>query len=211
MKPEELARNMAMLEAQERKARITAPDGMPEERFRETVIVRVKSVDDLYNPYDPTPEEDRELNADVEAYILKQMKRLPKKSHVIIQLFIPAPQLIGERRKTIPASFTNYFRARAIDHLIRNRRRFFRWTLNLILGVLFLTGCLLIAHLLKLSSPDHPFYNVLSEGLSIIGWVALCEPAAYLIFGWKEDRREQHTYMRLHNADITITETGLYS
>lgn len=208
MRQEELARDAAKLEERERKAHITVPKGL-QHIFNDTVIVRVKDAEDLYNPYDPTPEEDRDLNEDVEAYILKQMKRLPKKSHITIHLFIPEATLTGERLKTIPASFTNYFRARAIDHLVRNNRRFLRWTLNLLSGIVFLTACLLVAHLLKIQAPNHPFYNVLSEGLSIIGWVALWEPASYLLFGWKTDLREQHTYMRLHGADISITATDV--
>ena len=59
MRQEELARDAAKLEERERKAHITVPKGL-QHIFNDTVIVRVKDAEDLYNPYDPTPEEDRE-------------------------------------------------------------------------------------------------------------------------------------------------------
>ena len=78
------------------------------------------------------------------------------------------------------------------------------WLVSLFLGLLFLSFCLAVAHILRQMTTRIPFFAILSEGFSIIGWVALWEPATYLLYGRRQDQYTLWNYMRLRRASIHV-------
>ncbi len=176
----------------------------------DNLVVKVSSIEDLFNQYDPSPMVERDLNPMVEEYLLSQMAYVSSKKgiNVTITLDEKAKSQIDsaqqEQLESIKNAFSNHFKIRAINQLILNRRKTRVWIWHFFFGILFLAFCLIAAHILKQNAETNRFLDVLSESMGIIGWVVIWEPAEYFLFGWQENVRRLRDFMILHNANVEI-------
>ena len=184
----------------ERKARLV--QNLAELYHEDTIAIRLRSADDLYNHFDPAPEQERELSAEIEAYILKEIEYKPPKSQIAVTFIADDVSLYDI--ELMRSAFANHFRRRAEEQLIRNRKSVLRWLYRFLVAVAVLAVLLFAAHFFRTHAEDHPFCIVLSEGLGIIGWVALWEPATYFLYGRSEERRILFDFIRLSRATVTI-------
>ena len=188
------------LESRERKAHLL--DEISELYHENTLFICLPSKNDFFNPFDPAPEEERELSDDIEDYIFTELEHKEAKARIGITFITDNVSQFDI--KTIKSAFSNHFKIRAEEQIIKNRKSFNHWIILLIVGLVILCGLLFAAHQFKLHSNGHPFFSILSEGLGIVGWVALWEPASYFLYGRNEERRTLFDYMRLHRAEVKI-------
>ncbi len=188
------------LEEKERKAHLI---GEAVELYRKnTILIRLDSPTDFYNPFDPETESERELSDEVEAYILKEMEHKNKESRIGVTIL--ADDTSQYDREIMQKAFTNHFKIRAEEQIIKNQVSLYSWIRKLFLGILVLGFFLLLARVFRVDADAHPFLNILSEGFGIVGWVALWEPATYFLYGHNEGRELLMNYMKLHRARVTI-------
>ena len=193
------------LEKRERKEHLI--DEITELYFEDTINIRLKDISALYNQFDPAPLENRALNTEAENYIMEEIDHFRHGSRVQVNILVPKISKNNDFSKEMIAhSFENHFQTRAQEQLILNTKATHRWLRNLLWGSLFLAASLISAHILNILSEQIRFLAVLSESLSIIGWVALWEPASYFLYGRQEGARTLRHYMRLHRAKINILE-----
>ena len=166
------------------------------------IDIRVDSVSELYNKYDPSPLPRRYLNDEVEAYILAQMQHAAHNTKITLNFHPVQPE--EKENSQIAQSCIHHFKDRAFEQYMLNKRRVRLWLVSLFFGLLFLSICLAVAHILR-QTADVPLFAILSEGFGIIGWVALWEPASYLLYGKRQDSLRLWNYMRLRHAKINIT------
>ena len=197
------AEKESALEKRERKVRLVQK--LSQLYHEDTVAIRLHSADGLYSRFDPAPEQTRELSADIESYILKELEYKSPKARVAV-IFI-ADDVSLYDIELMRSAFANHFKRRAEEQIIRNRKSMHRWLYKLLVAVIVLAALLFAAHLLSTHSAGHPFYSVISEGLGIIGWVALWEPATYFLYGRSEERRALFDFLRLRHATVTIKAT----
>ncbi len=172
---------------------------------RASINVALPDIAELYNRLDPSALGERSLNHEVTEYLYERVDRVPRFSQLTIRLSVSAAQ--GVNGEDVAVSISNYFGHKALDQLISNRRMLRKWLWNLLLGTVVLSIFLFGAHLLKLHAAEVPFFAVLSEGLSIVGWVALWEPANYFLFDIRNDNAVLRRYMRLHRAKVCVLQT----
>jgi hypothetical protein len=71
------------------------------------------------------------------------------------------------------------------------------------IAIVFLFLCLLIIRLL--STLEQSLINtMLSEGLTIIGWVAMWEPVYVFLYGWWPIVQKRNTYRKILSMDIRV-------
>ncbi len=75
---------------------------------------------------------------------------------------------------------------------------------ELLVGLLFLGACLAVAALLASSSGPSWARTFFSEGLIIVGWIALWHPVDMLFFERLPLLREQRVLRRIQNADVLV-------
>lgn len=75
---------------------------------------------------------------------------------------------------------------------------------ELLVGLLFLGACLAVAALLASSSGPSWARTFFSEGLIIVGWIALWHPVDMLFFERLPLLREQRVLRRIQNADVRV-------
>ena len=135
------------------------------------ILLRLRDLSQLFNSMDPSPFIERDLDADAEEFIVSWARELPagRALDLIIHLSTPAGP---ERLAGVENAVRSYFASRAeikrreLGQLMRRGR------LSLGVGLLFLVGCLVLAHFVAPAGGDTATDNV-REGLTNGGWVAM--------------------------------------
>lgn len=165
--------------------------------------INIADFDDLYEKFDVDKLETRDLNSDFEAYLMDKIDKVDYLPNLTIH--IHCPQNLELSDELIKKACVNHFEEKSIFQLHQNHLMLRKWTSGLIGGFFFLGLCLLASNILKYPQFDvKPFCKVLSESFSIIGWVAIWEPACYFLFSKKEDKRKLRNCYILHSAEYII-------
>ncbi len=188
------------LEKHERRAHLMGE--LAELYHRNTIFIRLRDPDDFYNRLDPAPEHERALNDDVEAYLFNELAHISSQARIGVTFVVSGVSLYTA--ELMRKAFENHFKIRAEEQLIKNRKSRNHWLVTLIGSMMALALFLFLAHVFRTNAAGHPFFSILSEGFSIIGWVALWEPATYFLYGRNQEIKALYDYMRLHRATVTI-------
>lgn len=170
------------------------------EKHRGIIELRVRSLDDLFHAFDPSPMVGRDLDNEVEAYILESALELPERAYrLVIHVTAPAADTVGN--KIIAAAVRSYFayrsevQARRLRLLLREGRQ------ALAVGLGFLALCWGLGFLAVDLVPA-PFGDFLNEGLLIIGWVANWRPAEIFLYDWRPMKRQGAVLDALAEMDV---------
>jgi hypothetical protein len=131
---------------------------------------------------DPSPFVDRDLDADAEEYITSWARELPAGDdlELVIQLSVPSPP---ERTAGVEDAVRRYFGTRAAIKRLEFGQLMRRGRLSLVVGSVFLITCLLLGELVA-KSGSGALFDILREGLTIAGWVAMWRPLEIYLYDW---------------------------
>lgn len=157
--------------------------------------MRLRELAQMFNSMDPSPFIDRDLDPAAEEYIIGWAREQPtdREFELAIHLASPAP---AERVAGVQDAVRNYFTARALTKLLEFRQLIARGRQTLLIGLTFLAGCLVLSGLVA-KAHWGTAGDVLSESLTICGWVAMWRPLEIYLYGWWPVRREQRLFERL--------------
>jgi hypothetical protein len=174
-----------------------------------TIEVRISRIEQLFNSFDPSPFDDRDLDDDAEAHIAGWARELPKDATIRILLHMPAEEAHRAQDRALGAALTHYFEVRA-GWIDRDRRELFRlgWR-YLAVGLIVLSMCLLISQLLPAVMGTGSATRIAQEGLIILGWVANWKPIETFLYDWWPLKRRADLYRRIASADVAILATGV--
>jgi hypothetical protein len=165
------------------------------------IQVRVATVEQIFNPMDPTPLEDRSLNPEVADWIEEWAEDLDRDQPITLEVMVADQRLAG-REEAIATGIHNHFEyrewqsARQLSKLMREGR------LSLVIGVAAIFGFNGAAHVIGRST--NPLLEVLHEGLLVVGWVSMWKPMEIFLYSWWPIRREVRACRRLAEADVTF-------
>jgi hypothetical protein len=146
------------------------------------IMLRLRELAQLFNSMDPSPFVERDLDADAEEYIMSWAHELPadRDLELVIQLSLPAP---ADRVAGVEDAVRRYFAARATIKRLEFGQLMRRGRLSLVVGSIFLASCLLLGQLVAKSSGG-PVADIIREGLTIAGWVAMWRPLEIYLYDW---------------------------
>jgi hypothetical protein len=146
------------------------------------IMLRLRDLAQLFNSMDPSPFVERDLDADAEEYIMSWAHELPsgRDLELVIQLSLPAA---ADRVAGVEDAVRRYFGARAAIKRLELGRLMRRGRLSLLVGSIFLATCLLLGQLVARSASG-PVADILREGLTIAGWVAMWRPLEIYLYDW---------------------------
>ena len=146
------------------------------------IMLRLRELAQLFNSMDPSPFVDRDLDADAEEYIVSWARELPSSSR--LELFIElATPTRADRMAGVEDAVQRYFATRAAIKRLEFAHMMRRGRLSLIVGIVFLTTCLMTAGLVA-KHGHGSIANIMTEGLTIAGWVALWKPLEIYLYDW---------------------------
>jgi hypothetical protein len=163
-----------------------------------TIMLRLRELAQLFNSMDPSPFVERDLDADAEEYIVSWARELPadRELELVLQLAVEPPP---ERTAGVEDAVRRYFGSRAAMKRLDFSQLMRRARLSLLVGLVFLAACLLLGGLVgRVASGT--VAQILTEGLTICGWVAMWRPLEIYLYDWwplKEDQRRLDLLSRM--------------
>lgn len=162
------------------------------------IEVNLREVRQLFNHLDPAPFREKDLDPAAEAYIVDAFREIGFDRLKCLVVHLPEREATSPDALALPLAVSNYFAYRGIQVSVERRRLLQRGLGNLAAGLAFLFVCL------SLRAPVAMFVHseVLTEGLLIIGWVALWRPVEIFLYdGWtllrQQRRLEQLASMKV--------------
>lgn len=174
------------------------------QREEETYLVEIKlnDMNQLFNSLDPSPFLVKDLDDNARDYIVGSVCEFSLSTPLKLVFYLP-PEDEQEARVILPVALHNYF-----DYCERREHRRLKviWRqgrIALIMGVVFLFVSLSLSKLVtKLG--ESTFVQFLEEGLIIIGWVALWEPAGIFLYKWWPVQYKKRVFEKLSRIPIEI-------
>lgn len=190
----------------------TSPKGT-EALYREQdgkllIEIELKSLMQIFNSFDPAPFHEKELDANAEVYVYNSVAEFPLKKPLELMIHLPPSEIDKDTEETLKKAIKNHFSYRSLLTEIELRRVFQRGRRNMAIGFVFLFLCLLIIGLLS-TLEGGLLKTTLSEGLTIIGWVAMWEPINVFLYGWWPLIQKRNIYNKILGMDVKVSRSSI--
>jgi hypothetical protein len=174
------------------------------EEGRACIDIRLNTWRQLFDLRDPAPFRERDLDPGAVDHLLTSVREIPIRQPVRINLFILPNTDETLEKSVLEAAIRAHFlherelAERAIAANFRNGRYLF--VLGLVIITVFLTMSKVVASIEAIGFAR----EVLSEGLVVMGWVAMWRPAEVLLYDWWPLFEQRRWIDKLLQADLDI-------
>ena len=176
--------------------------GASEKMKTARIQLRLRELAQLFNSMDPSPFLDRDLDADAEEFIMSWAREHPKDHELELTVHLAAPPP-PDRAANLEEAVHHYFSMRAEIKQREFQQLMRRGRSSLVIGVAFLVGCLFLGQFAEgLGSSTGA--NIVREGLTIIGWVAMWRPLEIYLYDWWPVRDERRLLARLTRMHVRL-------
>ena len=180
-----------------------SPDPAAAHRARSSSIeLKLREVDQLFNPIDPSPLEERDLSPAVEEFIVSWVEEYPPDAAITLRVHLERWPT-DDPSSLVRTAVHNYFSYRASVNHVYFRRLMKRGRSNLLIGLLFLMACLLASQLL-FGAGEGAWAGIGRESLTIAGWVAMWRPMEIYLYDWWPLRRRGRIYDKLSQMPVDV-------
>ncbi|HEY4284425.1 MAG TPA: hypothetical protein VGM62_15285 [Chthoniobacterales bacterium] len=166
------------------------------------IELELRDMTQLFNSMDPSPLENKDLNDDVEEFIVSSSQEYRPDQSLTLRIHLEEWPT-EDPTDLVRNSIHNYFAYRANLNHLAFRRLMRRGRASLLIGLLFLAACLATTKLL-LSDLRGTWAGILRESLTIAGWVAMWRPMEIYLYDWWPLRRKSRLYQKLSQIPVQI-------
>jgi hypothetical protein len=178
-------------------------EGSDPRRSGNTMELKLREVAQLFNPLDPSPLAEKDLEGNVEQFIVSWARELPPRGELRLVVRLGTPLPAGYTVDAIQRTVRHYFAYRAAIHRLDLRQLLKRGRMSLLIGLSFLSACLLIARILFRYSPG-ALADIVRESLTIGGWVAMWRPMEIYLYDWWPVRQRLKLLDRLSRMEVEL-------
>jgi len=171
------------------------------------VLIEIKllSVIQLFNSFDPAPFHEKELDIAAEHYIVGVVKDFSPKTRFKIVIHLPENIADTERAQKIPAAVRNHFAYRVMTEERKYRDRFQHGRWALLVGLIFVTIAMVVRQLVYADlGSNHLVSQIIADSLLIIGWAAMWEPVTVLLYELWPIIQQKRIYERISTLEIDV-------
>jgi hypothetical protein len=166
------------------------------------IEVFVDRIEQLFNSMDPSPFHERDLDDDAEEFIVGWAREFPQRDPVSLVVHVNQLPPHGDAQHLLETAVDNYFAYRAKLNWLQFRYLLKQGRTSLIIGLAFLSACMLTSQLLRHQTGTWPI--VLREGLIIAGWVAMWRPMEIFLYEWWPLLRTGRLYEKLGRMRVEV-------
>ena len=169
-----------------------------------SIQLKIQHVNQLFHTLDPFPFHERDLDAQVEEYVVGWASETERRAPLSISIQMPDSQARGDDARHVADAFQNYFAGRADVLRLELRALFLRGRVSLAIGLVALSFTIVLGGALPRLIPEGFVQRFVEEGLIIVGWVANWKPIEIFLFEWWPIARKRALYRRLAAARVEI-------
>jgi hypothetical protein len=165
--------------------------------------IKLSSIMQLFNSFDPAPFHEKELDSAAEDYIVDAVEDFPIKTKFRMILYLP-PELVGtDRAKKIIPAIHNHFQYKMLVADRKFRARFRHGRESFFIGLTFL-AINLVARQLLLRPADLFLAQLFADALLVFGWAAMWEPITVLLYQLRPILRKKNVYRKISTMEIEL-------
>jgi hypothetical protein len=166
------------------------------------IDVKITDLDNLFNPYDPSPLSKKDIHPDILKMIFSQIIVFDEASNIEIHIHLPPKLKKQNLEQQIEGAIRHHFEYEALEneiHLKRRLRKGFRTFTYA--GIIFIS-LFTASYMLGRIGQDHVVLGILSEGLAIGAWVSMWHPLETLLYDWLPLHEQKKKYDSLLKTKI---------
>ncbi|MFZ2498199.1 MAG: hypothetical protein WCB90_01880 [Methanosarcina sp.] len=167
------------------------------------IEIELRSMMQIFNSFDPAPFHEKELDASAEVYIYNSVGEFPLKKPLELMVYLPSSEIGTDTEETLRNAIRYHFSYKKLLTDIELRKILQRGRRNMTIAFVFLFLCLLMIRLLS-TLQGGLLKTTFSEGLTIIGWVALWEPVNVFLYGWWPLVQKKNIYTKILGMDVKV-------
>lgn len=168
------------------------------ERGTYLIEIRLRELRQLFNTLDPSPFHERDLDPAAEEYLVSAAREIGARPSKLV-LHLPA-QTADEEAADAVMAIRHYFEYRSRHTRQQLRLLLWRGAISLLIGLTFLAACLLLRQLLVGLTDSGT--TIVSEGLLILGWVAMWRPVEVFLYEWWPELGKRRLFDRIAHMQI---------
>ena len=180
----------------------TVGDEIPEKC--ELIEVHVTELRLLFNPIDPSPLAEKDLDPRAEEFIVSWARAARRDARLALQVYIDSPGVSDEVTNASDA-IREFFSQRSLSASRRLSQLFRVGRTSLLIGITFLTVAVTLGTMVASALGERPIGALVQESLLIGGWVAMWRPLEIFLYSWWPIRAERKLYERLSTMPVRIT------
>jgi hypothetical protein len=170
----------------------------------ELIEVHVAELQQIFNAIDPSPFREKDLSANVEAFIMSWAKDATRGVPLALLVHVDQPPGQSDAAVVLREAVRAFFNQRALASRQRLRQLFRVGRTSLLIGLVFLTLTVVVGGALERALADQQLGAVLRESLLIGGWVAMWRPLEIFLYDWWPIRAEARLLDRLSAMPVRI-------
>jgi hypothetical protein len=172
------------------------------------IRVCVRELIQIFNAIDPSPFPERDLNDETERFIVSWARDLPTDAPLGLTVEVSRPAPLRDPGPPVQEAVHMFFARRAETAGRELRALLRRGRTSLVIGLVFLTVCVLAGDLAATRMHDGRLADVLREGLTVAGWVAMWRPMEIFLYSWWPLASDRRLYGRLSDMPVQVQATN---
>ena len=169
----------------------------------ELIEVHVTELRLLFNPIDPSPPRERDLDAKAEEFIVSWARSVRRDARLALQVDVDKPEVPAQAEAVGDATH-EFFRQRSLSASRRLSQLFRVGRTSLLIGVAFLALAVILAGVVSRALGESTFAALLRESMVIGGWVAMWRPLEIFLYDWWPILAERRLYDRLSVMPVSV-------
>jgi hypothetical protein len=172
------------------------------------ISIHLSEMVQLFDPMDPSPFREKDLDPKAEEYIIESIRELPSGKLCALLVYIDQPPGLPDEGNAAGQAIRLHFSRRS--QILQRKFRILirRGLISLAIGLAFLAAVLVLAENVGGLLGESHMAALLSEGLLIVGWVAMWRPLEIFLYDWWPIAGERRMHDRLSRIRVRIVYTA---
>lgn len=171
------------------------------------IEIKLETVRQLFNTFDPDPFPEKDIDRDAEEYIVGATGELHLNTPAKLVFRLPASEHDENTTEDITQGIRHYFSYRAeiarreLVRTLKNGR------MAMFIGLGFLILCIIMQQTISSLGKSGLLWTIIEEGFLISGWVAMWHPIDIFLYQWWPIRRKRRIYEKIASMPIEVRHT----
>ena len=185
--------------------RFSSPDtAATDQKHPHTIRLKLRDMSQLFNSMDPSPFIEKDLDDNAEEFIVSWAQEFSPNAPIKLRIYLDQwPS--EDPKELIRTAVHNHFAHRAKITDLEFKRLLRQGRTSLLIGLLFLAGCLLLSKML-LGREVNTWAAVARESLTIAGWVAMWRPMQIYLYDWWPLLRRSRIFAKLSHMPVEVLQ-----
>jgi hypothetical protein len=166
--------------------------------------MKLSSVQQLFNSFDPAPFREKGLDGEAESYIIDTVKDFPSNTPFKIVIYLAEDLLRTREAQQIPEAIKGHFEYLAASQNRKFRERYNFGKYALVVGLSFLAIATIASLAIDNYSSSYPVAHIVANVLVVTGWVAMWEPVTVFLFQLWPIVKQRKVYEHISRMEVDV-------